>query len=244
MRALLDGRFADAEQLSDEALQLGLQSGSRTALAMFSVQTFLIRKEQGRLNEIEEAHRTLAERFAEVPAYRCAYTLLCCELGHLDEAKREFGQLARDEFAGIPRDTNWLMPIVYLTEACVHLGDAAQAEHLYRLLLPYRDFNIVVAYGAASLGPASRYLGLLAATMSRWEEAERHFDESHAMCRRMGAKPWLAHTQADRAWILLARQQPGDREQAGELLEESLIIAEALGMDVLTERVRLLRAPA
>jgi hypothetical protein len=38
------------------------------------------------------------------------------------------------------------------------------------------------------------------------------------MNERMNARPWLAHTQADYARMLCARDAPGDHERADELL--------------------------
>ena len=50
--------------------------------------------------------------------------------------------------------------------------------------------------------------------MERWEEAAQHFEDALAMNARMGARPWLAHTQHEYAVMLLARDQPGDRAQS------------------------------
>ena len=48
---------------------------------------------------------------------------------------------------------------------------------------------------------------------------------------RVGARPWLAHTQYDYARMLLERDQPGDRERARELLAEAVSTYRDLGMD-------------
>lgn len=41
------------------------------------------------------------------------------------------------------------------------------------------------------------------------------------MNTRMGARPWLVRTQGDYARMLLARDEPGDRGRAKELLDEA-----------------------
>ena len=86
-------------------------------------------------------------------------------------------------------------------------------------------------------GAASRYLGLLSATMSRWEDAQGHFEHALEMNSRMGATPWLAHTQQQYAEMLLDHGQPEDRAKALSLLDKSMAIATELGMGSLTERV-------
>ena len=77
----------------------------------------------------------------------------------------------------------------------------------------------------ACYGAASRYLGMLAATMARWDDAEQHFQEALAMNTRTGARPWLAHTQHDYATMLMARGEPEDQTQTMTLLEAALAAA-------------------
>ena len=50
-----------------------------------------------------------------------------------------------------------------------------------------------MASGEVALGPVARYLGILAATTSRWEDAARHFEDALALSARIGARPLLAH---------------------------------------------------
>jgi DNA-binding NarL/FixJ family response regulator len=73
--------------------------------------------------------------------------------------------------------------------------------------------------------------------MARWSEAEQHFAEALAMNARMGARPWLAHTQYQYAVMLLSRNQAGDPAKAVTLLHAALTTARALGMRALEERV-------
>jgi tetratricopeptide (TPR) repeat protein len=89
------------------------------------------------------------------------------------------------------------------------------------------------------------YLGLLAATMSHWEEAAAHFQDALEVNARMGARPGLAHTQHEYAQLLLTLsnsagtlpQAHSYREQAMALLDESRHISRQLGMRALEERV-------
>ena len=80
-------------------------------------------------------------------------------------------------------------------------------------------------------------LGLLAQTMGESDKAAKHFEDSLAFCRKAGYRPELAWTCCDYADTLLQRNNPGDREQAMSLLEESLAISSELGMRPLMERV-------
>ena len=126
--------------------------------------------------------------------------------------------------------------MTYLVDVCTFLEDIPRASTLYRLLLPYAG-RTCDGPGAACYGAASRYLGMLAATMERWEEAAQHFEDALAMNTRMRARPWLAHTQHEYAKMLLARNQPGDREEATALLNMALTTARELGMQPLEARL-------
>src|SRR5207245_3933013 len=150
---------------------------------------------------------------------------------------------AAHDFADVPQDGLWLTCVAYLTEVCAFLGDVPRAATLYRLLLPYNGQNVVVGATHSCYGAAARYLGMLAATMERWEDAAQHFEDALAMNAHMGARPWLAHTQHQYAVMLLARHQPGDRDKAMALLDEALTTARALGMHALEGRITLYIEP-
>ena len=127
--------------------------------------------------------------------------------------------------------------MLYLTDVCTFLEDRARAATLYQLLLPYAGRNAVISNAAACYGALSRYLGALAATLERWDEAAQHFEDAMAMNARIEAPPWLAHTQHQYAAMLLARGQSGDRDMAAGLLNASLATARKLGMRALEVRV-------
>jgi hypothetical protein len=66
--------------------------------------------------------------------------------------------------------------------------------------------------------------------MSRWDEAERHFERALEMNTRMGTRPWVAHTQHDYARMLSGRRDSRDDERARQLLEAAQGAYEQLGM--------------
>ncbi len=109
-------------------------------------------------------------------------------------------------------------------------GDILAASQQYDALQSVRDIifpNIV----------GHRLLGLLAQTQSNPQAAIGHFEDSLASCRRASHRPELAWTCCDYADTLLERNDPGDREKAMSLLDESLAISNELGMRPLMERV-------
>lgn len=241
MRALMEGRFEEAERLALQALATGQRIQSQTAVNFFGVQMFSLRKEQGRLQELEAAVKDFVQQYPTVPAWRCALASLYSELGREAEAQSEFEYLAANDFADLPRDNSWLIGVTLLSEVCAFLADSRRAATLYTLLLPYTGRNVVVGDAAACNGSVSRDLGLLVATMARWEEAARHFEDALGMNAKMGARPFVVRTQYEYADMLLARGQPGDRERALELLDLALDTAQKLGMRSLAEKAMALK---
>jgi len=235
--ASIEGRFADCERLAHEAFAIGQTLEVENAAGIFGVQMFTLRREQGRLREVEPLLRHFVRTPEGAHAWRPGLALIYAELGRTEEAAAEFEQLARLQFADIPRDANWLVCLSYLADVGAFLGDAARARTLYELLLPFKEINVLIAMGSASYGSASRYLGALATVMARWDDAERHFEDALAMNLAMNARPWLAHTQYQYARMLLSRDRPEDSEKAAAFLKNALATARELGMRALEERI-------
>jgi len=200
--------------------------------------------EQGKLQALEETVKSFVHQFPVLP-WRSVLALLYCELGRQVEAREELDRVGAHDFADLARDDSWLIALALLSEVCYALEDTRRASTLYDLMLPYARQNVVVSFGVACLGSVSRYLGLLATTLARWDAAEGHFRAALEMHARLGARPFAARTQYAYAAMLLARHQPEYQEQARPLMEAALATAQALGMQgivgqVLTLRSRLL----
>ena len=100
---------------------------------------------------------------------------------------------------------------------------------LYELLLPYGSLN-AVGVPELVLDSTSRPLGILATLQGRFEDAARHFEAALRMNERMGARPWIAHTQEDHARMLRRRNGERDRERAEKLLSRAHATYDDLGM--------------
>jgi DNA-binding SARP family transcriptional activator len=240
-RAQIDGRFEEAERLAQEALAIGQRGQAENAGHTFAQAMFNIRREQGRLAEVEEYVHGFIAMYPAVPAWRCSLALMYLELGRDDAARGEFESLARAGFDALPRDAQWLIAMTLLAEVCGRLGDTARAAELYEPLLPYAGRNVIVGRATTCNGSASRPLGILAAAKAEWEAAERHFANALAMHLEMGAPPLVARTQVSWAEMELARGEP---EAARRRLAEAIVTADALGMRALGERARALVAGA
>jgi DNA-binding NarL/FixJ family response regulator len=242
MLATFLGHFEEGERLAQQALAIGQRLRGQDALGILGVQMVTLRRAQGRLQELAPVVRHFVQMSPETSTWRPGLALIYSELGLEQETRTEFEHLAAHDFADIPRDARWVACLVYLSEVCTFLGDARRAAILYQCLLPYDGYTLVVGPTAVCYGAATYYLGLLAATMGHWEDAQSHFTAALVMHTRMGAKPALARTQYAYAKMLLAREQPDDHTPAMSLLDEALAISLELGMHTLEERAVALRA--
>ena len=244
MRAMMQGRFAEAETLIDEGLAIGTRARGSHALLIASMQRFMLLREQGRFLELAEGFERGVLFYPGTALGPAARVTLHLEVGRKAEARGEFERWAAIDFSTVPFDLDRLVALGWLSEVCALLDDASRATVLYDLLLP-RAGGIVI-HGSAfyCLHTVSHHLGLLAATMSRFVDAERHFEDALATSARIGARAWIPRTQFHYAETLLRRGEAGDGEKAVRLLEQSIATAAELGMKRLLERAQSLRAEA
>jgi DNA-binding SARP family transcriptional activator/tetratricopeptide (TPR) repeat protein len=231
MRALLAGSLSLADQLAAEALAAGAPAEAVTVSQYYAIQVLGVRRDQGTMGELEPAARRLVEENPARPAWRAALATLLCEEGRLDEAREEFSRLAAGDFDDIPKDLDWLIAIVLLSDVCADLDDSERAALLYAKLEPYADVNVVIGLAAVCLGSAASFLGRLAATMGRGEEARRHFEHALEANAALGAPACLSRTQVDYARAL----GPGPR--ADELLEAAGRTAAELGLGAVARKI-------
>jgi DNA-binding SARP family transcriptional activator/tetratricopeptide (TPR) repeat protein len=241
--ALLEGRFEDAEQHIARTVDLGERALVSDVIGSAATQTFAVRRAVGGLDESADDLARLAEERPSRPLFRCLLAVIDIELGDRKRAQRTVSELSADEFAAVPRGTDWLLAIAMLIEVAVALADVEHAAVLYRLLEPYADLVVVDPHGFHT-GSAARSLGMAAWTCGRFDEAEGHFLAALELNERIGARPWLADTQSAYAQMLLARNEPGDAERARELVESALGTYRELGMEPYAARTSVLAREA
>jgi DNA-binding SARP family transcriptional activator/tetratricopeptide (TPR) repeat protein len=239
---LLEGRLSEAEDLISAARGLGELAQAWSAEVTYRLQLYVLRREQGRLAEVEDLVRRSVDEYPTYPIWRCVLAQLTAQLGDHAEARAILEALAADRFATVPFDEEWLVSMGLLAETATALADAEHASVLYDKLLPYAD-RVAISYPEISTGSVARDLGLLAAVMERWDDAERHFENALETNGRIGARPWLAHTQEDYARMLLARGTPGDEERALKLRAAARSNYRNLGMNTFAKRASVVDQP-
>ncbi len=226
-RQQLLGHVDQAESAALEAARIGHESGQVDALMVVGVQLFAVRQEQGRLDELIGL---LEQRVAEnpgLPTLQATLAYAYSELGRHEEARAIFDRAAADGFASLPYDVGWVNGMARYAEVAARLRATEAAATLYERLLPFRGRFVTSIFTVS--GSMERVLGLLAATLERWEDAERHLLAATQIHERLRANLFLARTWMNHGQMLLMRDDPGDRERAAELLRDAVALAREHG---------------
>ena len=88
MQAMFSGTVAEAEERAQAALAMGQRATPDIAMQMFGAQIYAIRREQGRLAEMEAGIKGFAQMYPAVPSWRTALGFGYAELGRIEEAAR------------------------------------------------------------------------------------------------------------------------------------------------------------
>ncbi|MGH2587500.1 MAG: LuxR C-terminal-related transcriptional regulator, partial [Dehalococcoidia bacterium] len=245
LTAYLHGRFGEMEQTAREALALAERAQIGGVDVLFVAHLQFLRREQGRYSETEAPMKAIMARYPLLrDGWRNTLANLYAQTGRTVEAQREIDALAADGFEAVGRSLPALGIMALLTEAIAALGDARAAVILYPRLEPYAGHYIVNAAAPNFYGAAAHYLGMLAATMSRWDDAIAHFESALVMNTRTGVPTHVVSTQVEYAKALLSAgrsTRDADALKAREMLDAALTSARELGMNRICDQIAQLR---
>lgn len=194
--ATLDGRYAEAFQLAQRALEKGQGIGLPNAGLVHLIASSRLAVLTGRA--LAEIEREVAAAMEGAPFFARGWHALVLEaLGRRDEVVVIWRALA-PHLATIPRDSaEWLVAQTGHARLCVVLGDRTAAAELYGLLLPFHALHAVASAETPSDGPVALYLGRLARLLGDSRAAKEHFSAAIRMSEAMHAPPAAAEARAD-----------------------------------------------
>jgi DNA-binding winged helix-turn-helix (wHTH) protein/tetratricopeptide (TPR) repeat protein len=240
LRAMLAGRFEEAQRAIEQAGASMRAVGDPNAEAYTAIPLGLMLHERGRPGDVMAlldgpSAAWFASFLEHVPALRAGLALIELELGRRSGARRLLDEAVADGCAALASDTEVLGTLSWLAESCAALGDAERAAQLYERASPLRD-HVAYFYAIACRGSMARYAGLLARTAGRLDDAERCFEEAVATNRALGADLFTAWSLWDWSQVLALRGRSADRARAAGFAAEAKRMAATQGW------ARLLRA--
>ncbi|HJT04532.1 MAG TPA: adenylate/guanylate cyclase domain-containing protein [Pseudonocardiaceae bacterium] len=240
-QAMLRGEFADAEAFAQRSLEFGEQVGDVNVRTSHHVQVALLRALQGRPEE-SAAYFEPAGREHPPELARLVHMGFACLAGDRTGSKEAFPLIwrARDR---IPPPFWLAMMGTCIALVAAYAGAAQEGAAIYDLLRRYEDrWTSAGRDAVAAGGPIAYYLGVLAAALSRFDAAARHFEVALEASDRVGSRPYLALTQGAYGAMLARRGATLDRQRAKRLLADALQAAQQLGMNQLYDDVVAARA--
>jgi DNA-binding winged helix-turn-helix (wHTH) protein/tetratricopeptide (TPR) repeat protein len=238
--ALIEGRFAEAEEAAPEVHALGTRLGGPAPETILVAHRFGLAWERGGLAELAPLYAALAQRYPDYTLFSLGEAYACLEAGERDRAREVFERVAARDFADLRGDSTWWACAAFAGFLAAELGDRRRAARLLALLRPHVDRQVV--FGFATLlyyGPVARVLGLLALCLGDAEAAVGYLEAGLRSLGDRRVRPARARLLADLARALAARGAAGDRDRSRDLAQEAHREAEALGMQpVLAELAR------
>jgi hypothetical protein len=122
--------------------------------------------------------------------------------------------------------------------ALAHAGAVHEGAILYDLIRPYEGrWTWTGRDAVAPMGPIAYHLGMLAASLSRFDAAARHFEVAIRAAEQVGARPYLALAQGAYGAMLARCGATSDDQRAQQLLADAFNTARELGMNQLYDEV-------
>jgi tetratricopeptide (TPR) repeat protein len=222
------GDLATAEQAVLEAIE----HGQRADLAPSVLRTTLggclyqIRRAQGRLDEMVDLLAETVEATPDIPLFRIVIAGAYVETDRIEEGRPHYMWLAENECANVPPDTEYPVTMCGLARLSYDVRPPVDvAEYVYERLAPFAgtfNWSGQQVTDANDLG-----LAMLAATLGRVDDSDRHFADAVDLGERAGARAFLARCHYNWARILADR---GETEKARAQAEIAVGLGEELDL--------------
>jgi DNA-binding SARP family transcriptional activator len=228
--AVMEGRFADAKQLAQDAITIGFPLRGPAAAFAYFTQLSLVFWAEGSLTDILSGVDTAPELEGS-QLQDTVLTFLLAESGQVEEAAAAFESAVADGFdrySGMSR----LPALAFLANASATLGIPDHAAELYERLLGDQHCHVVIPRwlsGGVVTGPVPYFLGRLRHLLGDPEGAIPHYERALAMDEDLHSWPSQARVQLDYASALLDLREP-DAHKAATALAAGRAIVERVGM--------------
>jgi DNA-binding CsgD family transcriptional regulator len=188
---------------------------------------------QGRLNDSVDRLEDAVGAFPAFPTFRFALVVALSDAGRREEARTIFERLVATGSVALPQDHLVVYNIAILAAACLRLDAIELASALYEMLLPYGPYNVrQTRIGSGCIGSVQHYLGLLATTTGRWDDAVNHLEAAVAANTRQGFLPAAVHSRHHLGRALARRGREGDHHRGRTLTAEARLTAVRHGIQL------------
>jgi tetratricopeptide (TPR) repeat protein len=232
--ALLEGRYADSEELSQRALALGIEGGDPNAHSAHLIGAVLRGLDLGQAPDMIELMKAMRTELADVPTFMGGLTMTAAVAGDHDLANELLAEQTTAGFERAKKNLEWLPSLGFLAHACAVTGDQGAAQILHDELQTSSARAIRIGPIAAWFGPVDYHLGALCRVLNQPEQAEERLRSAIRLCEEWNAKPWLARAQGQLAVVLANSPNPQHQVESVVLRVAAQTLATELGAPALT----------
>ena len=179
------GDLAGADEASTALLELGATFGGDEVEGAHGVQSFLVRREAGRLgaaSAVVDGHEPLDAYWA--PALLALYV----ELGLAAPARRVLDAILASDLERLRASARWPGTLAFVSEAAAAYGDRTSRAVVRELLSEYRGRNLIMGPFVGLFGAAERHVAVLDSLLGQGDP-DSSFAAALDLDRRMGAGP-------------------------------------------------------
>jgi DNA-binding CsgD family transcriptional regulator/tetratricopeptide (TPR) repeat protein len=231
------GRFGEARQSWDSALSLALRIDDRSAVGMYLGFVALLARETGNYDGCREVYERMGVDSSYLPPVMTTLlALLKLDEGAVEQARVDYERL-RPLYPVEQGSPGWLITTSFFGELAAAFGDRDVAASVYSTILPYEDHfescgsGIVFCYA-----PIAYYLGLLAQSLDKPDEARSHLQNAVEFSARVGSPGIGARSQYALAQVI----RGDDPKESSRLAASACATAKVLGMNPLRTRAEAL----
>lgn len=232
LRAILDGRFDEAEKMIGSVYADAARFHPQEAFDAYSGQTALLYYLSGRFGELVSVlEQAIADQPHLLPAFGPPLGLALVEAGRPEDALRTLEQLGVSRLEQAPQAMVRSGTTSTLAVCCYRLGEPELAAAALRLLGDDHESPAVIdQVGVFYNGARAAHRGRLLTVMGRFDEGIAALERGLAVDQRAEARAFVLRDRIDLADALLRRDADGDRKRAESVLRESEADASELGL--------------
>jgi class 3 adenylate cyclase/tetratricopeptide (TPR) repeat protein/transcriptional regulator with XRE-family HTH domain len=191
VRTLVAGDIQGAEELADEALQIGMESGQPDAMDWYGGTMGAVRVQQGRFDELVPILESLAS--ADPRSFQAVLAFSYVESGNLEAAADLLRKEHDSGFSSCPHDGRWLQVLTLWARVAYETGNQDAGAALLALLEQWDDQAVMS--GVSFSGAVVFYTGLLSMLLGRSDDAEARLARAVEAHTRLEAPYFVAMSE-------------------------------------------------
>ena len=199
-RRLMRETGPEVEVAIDAAAAFARHAGIRDAVGLQTLQTFVLRYQQGRTREVITGLTTPVDDAPPILAGISLLALSFAAAGRFDQARPILDRIVADEIR-LPRNNFWFGAVAMLADVAASCGDDRQRDLLRAALAPIAEQFVVFGTGGAVLGTGHHWLARLAHAAGDDDAARVHLQSAARLCYDCDAPFWEHRARADLATL-------------------------------------------